>query len=122
MVEKFPMYNQLEKFSDDLDLINKTVSQLNKDLEMLKHKIIFSGNSKTAFDEITNQLCEMLSSIQKKPSSLSSLLYRVDISEKQLGAIAKNYSGSEFIFKLAEAILYREFVKVSIKNYYKQKS
>ena len=116
------MTEELEKFCSDLTLIKETVNQLNKDLEIVSSKIIFSGNKNSAFNEITNQLCKIISSIRKKPSSLASLLYRVDISEKQLASITKNFSGNDFIFKLAETILYREFIKISIRLHYKTKT
>lgn len=114
------MKNELEKFATDLQLITQTVEQLNKDLTEANGKIFFSKKKDGAFDEINFQLCNILRSMKKNSSALSSLLYRVDIPEKNFSMLVKQFSGEEFIAKLSEAILYREFVKVSIKNFYKE--
>lgn len=108
------------KFNADVKRITETVEQLNKDLTESNGSITFSGKKESAFDEINFQLENLLRGIRKNPSALSALVYRVDIPEKQFNDIVKEYTGEDFISRLSGTIIYREFVKVSIKNFYKK--
>lgn len=105
-----------EKYRTDLEIIRLTAEQVIKDLDVFGITVEFSGNPYTAYEELEQQLCPILSELHKKDaSSFMALLYRIDLSEKEFRKLS---TGPDFISQLAAAVLQREFKKVIIRKYF----
>src|ERR1700733_10905760 len=102
----------LEKYRHDLEIIRLTAEQVIKDFQIFGFEIAFSGNEYTAYEELRNQLMPLLLELYKDSrSTFQSLLYRIDISEKQWAKFLQTAS-DDFSEKLAALIIEREFQKV----------
>ena len=108
----------LEAYRKDFEIVRLTAEQLIKDFGMHGFRIDFSGNELTAWNELKMQVQPILYDLyQKNKSSFQALLYRIDISEKQLRELYSAGKG-DFPEMLAEAVLRREFQKVLIRKFY----
>ncbi|MFM9051928.1 MAG: hypothetical protein ACKOKF_06385 [Bacteroidota bacterium] len=97
--------------------MRETAEQVIRDFQSASIEITFSGDPFRAYDELLEQLEPLVKSlIKEEPSRLSSLLYRIDISEKDFRKVSQ---GPERFRQLAELILQREFKKVLIRHYFK---
>ena len=84
--------------------------------------IHFSGNAFKAYDELFQQVKEQLDILAgSNPEKLHALLYQVDLNEyKGLHALPGDVNESPGD-QLARGVLEREFLKVVIRNYFKEK-
>ena len=107
-----------EKYRQDFEIVRLTAEQLIKDLEVFGIAIHFSGDPLLAYDELLQQLKPILKELYKNQSStFQSVLYRIDINERKFRQLL---SGENFIDRLAEEVLQREFQKVLIRKYFSQ--
>lgn len=106
-----------EKYRHDAELIRLTIHQLRKDFEPHLPEFNFSGSDGMLFDELTAYVAEAVRAIRKKnPAHFRSLLYRVDISEREM----ENLPDGDAI-ALAEKIIRREFQKVLTRRFFSKK-
>ena len=106
------------------EIILQTAHQTLKDFGMLNHKISFSGNTETAYQELFEQIEPLVAKlIQKNYQQLLDLLYRIDVNEKKVSEMLKseNKVGENFANKMTTLILNRELQKVIIRNTYSLK-
>jgi hypothetical protein len=116
-MENFP-----DQYRKDAGLIRETAKQISKDLN-IRDEIIISENPEIAFDELKNILITIIARLQKEnPLQFNVILYRVDISESDMKKNISAGSGRIFHSALAEMIIRREFKKVIIRRYYRDKS
>jgi archaellin len=112
-----------EKYRSDLAIIRETVLQINRDINMDSMEVILSGNEQTAFVELKKQLIPIIEKLQKGDRSFfNSLLYRIDINEKDYRKMIENDSDVDFSAKLAELIIRREFQKVLTRRFFSDKT
>lgn len=108
--------SDIDKYRYDLEIIRLTAEQVIKDFGMHGFEITFSGNEFTAWDEMLHQVEPILAGLYKNnKSAFQALLYRVDLSEKDLRQLMKE---RDFSASVAEAVIRREFKKVLIRKYY----
>ncbi len=111
--------SDLENFRNESEIIRLTAQQVIKDFALFGMDITFSGDTINAynelFDQLDSSLVELLNSDYRR---LLSLLYHIDISEKELNQklAAHNRDHSAVI---AEMILERELKKVIIRKFYR---
>ncbi len=111
--------SEIEDYRNQVEIIRLTAKQVIKDFNIFGLEISFPSNIINAYDELFEQLnsciIDLLSSDYRK---LLSLLYHIDISEKELSQKLKYMTeiSSELI---TEMILERELKKVIIRKYYK---
>lgn len=111
--------SDLENYRNESELIRLTAEQVIKDFALFGLNITFSGDTINAYNELFDQLdsilVELLNSDYRR---LLSLLYHIDISEKELSQnlATHNYNHSAVI---TEMILERELKKVIIKKFYR---
>jgi hypothetical protein len=104
-----------EKFREDEELIRLTIEQLKKDFGTSFPELNLSGQKDKLFHELAVQIAESLVEIRKKnPQLLNGILYRVDVTEKQIEGV-KNQKDC---FLLAEILIQREFKKVIIRRFF----
>ena len=107
-----------EKYRQDIAFIKATAEQIKKDLGLRDIDFLFSSNDHMAFEELKSQLIPMINMLRKSgPQQISSMLYRVDISENEFKKTIAN-SPSDYSSTLAEMIIRREFKKVIIRKYF----
>jgi hypothetical protein len=111
--------SEIDGYRNQEEIIRLTAEQTIKDFALFGLEIVFSGNVITAYEELFEQLnsciVELLHSDYRR---LLSLLYHIDISEKDLNSKFFPHS-EEASDKLTEMILDRELKKVVIRKYYK---
>lgn len=103
-----------------LDILNETAQQIVKDFGMLGMEIQFSGNANTAYTELFLQIYPIITVLLKNKNKMYNLLYRIDISEKQIKNAFES-SGRPFSETLTELIMKRELQKVVTRKIYSQK-
>lgn len=118
---EYPAFSQseIEGYRNQEEIIRLTAEQTIKDFALFGLEIVFSGDVTTAYEELFEQLnsclVDLLSSDYRR---LLSLLYHIDISEKELGR-KMTLSHDTMSDRLTEMILDRELKKVIIRKYYK---
>jgi hypothetical protein len=111
--------SEIDGYRSQEEIIRLTAEQTIKDFALFGLEIEFSGNVITAYEELFEQLnsciVDLLNSDYRR---LLSLLYHIDISERELNK--KFSTPSESVSgQLTEMILDRELKKVIIRKYYK---
>jgi hypothetical protein len=110
----------IESYRYDFEIVRLTAEQVIRDFGTYGIEINFSGNELTAWDEMKKQLNPVLSNLFKNNrQAFQSLMYRIDISEKQLKEILV-VGKEEFGDKITEAVIRREFKKVLIRKFYSE--
>jgi hypothetical protein len=114
MSDSFP-----EKYRYDIQIIRETAHQIERDLKVDGFELIISSNLENAFIDIKSQLVPVMSKIiSGDKSSFQTLLYRIDISEKDYKKILTDNDSTQFLEKLSELIIRREFQKVITRKYF----
>ncbi len=109
----------IEKYRHDLEIIRLTADQIIKDFGIFGYEIKFSGNELTAYEELKSQVAPLLFDLyQKKSSAFQSLLYRIDISEKNFKDLLDNSAKKDFASEMADAVIRREFQKVLTRKFF----
>lgn len=110
-----------EEYRYDLQIINETTAQIIRDFQNEDLKIIYSGDNTKAFDELKQQLIPFVRSLMKNSTAFNALLYRIDVSEKEMRkAMDDTSTPREEI--ISELIIRREFMKVLTRKFFSRKS
>lgn len=113
--------SNLASFLDKKEIIEALKRQIEKDLNMMGIDIHFEPTDGNAYTEILQQIVNQTNTLFKTDTNkLFSILYRVDISEKELslaGIDLPDYNQAEIF---AHSIIKRELKKVLIRKYYKE--
>lgn len=111
--------DEVEKYRHDLEIIRLTAEQIKKDFNVFGYEINFSGNELTAYDELKKQVAPLLFELfQKNKTVFQSLLYRIDISEKEFRLLLNDPTKKDFADQLADQIIRREFQKVLTRKFF----
>lgn len=101
-------------------IVRRTAEQIMKDFSLFGISITFSGNINNAYEELFGQLTEQISDLMSMNySKLLSVLYQVDISEREIMRTSvelPEYNDTEVI---AHQIIVRELKKVLTYEYFK---
>jgi len=115
MEEKF----SIQPYLNDIEILNQTVEQIKKDFSFFDLPIIFTGNKETAFNELLSQIYPHIKKLMDSGhDKFFSLLYRVDISEKQIKSAQQDNSGIEIEKIISELIIKRCLQKVILRKLY----
>lgn len=114
--------SQIERSKKEEKFVLLTAEQVRKDFAMFGMDVEFSGNVRFAYEELFDQLKvyieDMLSTNSEK---LMSLLYQIDLSEKELSKNDPDYQFESIAEIITHKILERELKKVLIRTYFKEK-
>ena len=111
-----------EKYRYDLEIIRETAEQIVRDFNIKEFEIIFSGNPHNAFVELKIQISPVIQRLfNADKSAFQSLLYRIDISEKDYNKMLSRIHSKEFEEELSELVIRREFQKVITRKYFSDK-
>ena len=115
--------NNVANLLQKQQFVQETAEQIMKDFGMFNVKITFSGNLENAYNELHLQLVEQVTVLlSENYQKLLSVLYQVDISEKEIKkttAELPHYNHYEII---AHQIIVRELKKVLTRHYFKMNS
>lgn len=123
MGELIPGLNDLSTYYGRVDLLEKVVSQIQKDFNWFNLSITFSEESDISpyqqlYQQILPIVDEMLNDDYIK---LMSLLYRIDIEEDFLNRKLKENSQADTDEVITDLIIKRELQKAIIKEIYSAK-
>jgi hypothetical protein len=113
-------HQNIAQFLNKETIIHETIAQIQKDFGMYSIEINFDGNTETAYEQLMNQLSvEITKLLNNDKSKLQSILYRIDLSERNI-QLAKNANQNKEITQvIAHEIIVRELKKVLTRNYFK---
>jgi hypothetical protein len=99
-----------------------TAEQVRKDFAMFGMEVQFSGNINFAYQELFDQLMLYIDKLLSEDSGkLMSLLYQIDLSEKELSKKDPNMQFETIPEIITHKILERELKKVLLRTYFKEK-
>ncbi|MBI9055093.1 MAG: hypothetical protein JEY96_14820 [Bacteroidales bacterium] len=114
--------SQIERSKQEEKFILLTAEQVRKDFAMFGMEITFSGNVNFAYNELFEQLNVHINDLLNKDyEKLMSLLYQIDLSEKELTRQDPHYQFETLSEIVTHKILERELKKVLIRTYFKEK-
>lgn len=114
--------NNIEFFLNKEDIIQETAQQIMKDFGMFGIEISFSGNIANAYHELHEQLINQISVyLDKDYGRLMSVLYQVDITEREIAKAHQELPHYNDLEVLAHQVIFRDLKKVLYRRYYKAK-
>jgi SPX domain protein involved in polyphosphate accumulation len=112
----------IAKVTDIKPIIQELIGQIKKDFGMFGEEIIFSENTEDSYFALFNQLDNFLSkTFSHQTEKLYPILYRIDISEKDIKKAINQPNNTDFIGSITELIILKELQKVIIRRYYRLK-
>ena len=111
-------------FLNKEEIVRATAEQIMKDFGMFGVEITFSGDTNNAYNELHQQLIDQVSVLlERNYDLLLSILYRIDITEREIAKAERELPGYNHIEILAHQIIVRDLKKVLLRQYFKsQKS
>lgn len=112
--------NNIEFFLNKEDIVRETAAQIMKDFGMFGIEITFSGDIENAYHELHEQLINQISVyLDRDYSRLMSVLYPVDITEKEIAKAHQDLPHYNDLEILAHQVIFRDLKKVLFRRYYK---
>lgn len=113
--------SQLDRSKKEEKFVLLTAEQVRKDFAMFGMEVKFSGNVNFAYTELFNQLLVFIDKLLSEDSKkLMSLLYQIDLSEKELSKKEPNIEFETIPEIITHKILERELKKVLLRTYFKE--
>jgi hypothetical protein len=114
--------SDIERSKKEEKFVLLTAEQVRKDFAMFGMEVRFSGDVNFAYEELFNQLKVYIENLMSSDSDkLMSLLYQIDLSEKELAKNDPNVQFETVPELVTHKILERELKKVLIRTYFKEK-
>ncbi len=114
--------DNIKGFLDRAEIVHETAEQIMKDFGMFGVEISFSGDVLNAYDELHGQLVEQISVlIQNNYDKLLSVLYQVDITEREIAKAESELPHYNHVEIIAHQVIARELKKVLWRRYFKSK-
>ena len=105
------------------EIVNETAAQIMKDFGMFGVEITFSGDVDNAYMELHQQLIGQVSVLMERNYELlMSVLYQVDITEREIAQAERELPHYNPIEILAHQIIVRDLKKVLLRRYFKAQS
>jgi len=105
------------------EIVLQTAQQIMKDFALFGLEITFSGNTNEAYKELHQQITRQIEGlIEHDYNKLLSVLYQVDISNKDIERSERELLDYNHIEVIAHEIIVRDLKKVLIRNFYKNQS
>ncbi len=115
--------NNIAGFLNKADIVRETAEQIMKDFGMFGIEITFSGNVENAYNELHEQLINQISVyLDRDYSRLMSVLYQVDITEREIAKAHRELPHYNDLEVLAHQVIFRDLKKVLFRRYYKAQS
>jgi hypothetical protein len=115
--------SNLASFLNRAEIVQETADQIMKDFGMFGIEITFTGNTETAYQELHEQLINQISVyLERDYGRLMSVLYQVDITEKEIAKAHRELPHYNDLEVLAHQVIFRDLKKVLFRRYYKSNS
>jgi len=115
--------NNIANFLNKEDIVQETAQQIMKDFGMFGIEITFSGNVENAYRELHEQLVnQILVHLESDYGRLMSVLYQVDITEREIEKATRELPHYNQVEVLAHQVIFRDLKKVLFRRYYKAKN
>jgi len=109
-------------FLNKEDIIRETAAQIMKDFALFGIELSFSGKIESAYDELLEQLVNQINTLLENDDKiLLSVLYQVDISERDLRKTKLDFPTYDQVEVIAHQIIARDLKKVLTRRYFKSK-
>jgi hypothetical protein len=114
-----------EKIAKHIDIkaiIIELLAQIKKDFSFFGEEITFNDEAPESYAELFNQLEHFLrTQYSIKTEKLYPVLYRIDVSEKDIKNAINHPNNTDFIASITEVVILKELQKVIIRRYYQGK-
>ena len=120
----FPQVNNSNVSShlDQAEIVTATAEQIMKDFGMFGVEITFSGDPKNAYEELHQQLILQITVlVERNYDLLLSVLYQVDITEKEIAMAEQELPHYNHIEIVAHQVIVRDLKKVLLRRYFTSK-
>ena len=112
--------DNISLYLNSADIVQETVDQIMKDFGLFGVKIVFSGNIPDAYNELHHQLVKQVTRLLDKDyRKLLSVLYQVDITDKEIQKAEQELPQYDHVEVLAHQIIVRDLKKVLTRYYFK---
>lgn len=114
--------DKITKSIDVKAIIQELISQIKKDFGMFGEEITFSEFTDESYFALFMQLNDFLTlTYSRQTEKLYPILYRIDISEKDIKKAINSPQNNDFMGTITELIILKELQKVIIRQYYRLK-
>jgi hypothetical protein len=114
--------SDIDRSKQEEKFVLLTAEQVRKDFAMFGMEVTFSGNVSFAYEELFKQLKKYIDDLLSDDyEKLMSLLYQIDLSEKELTKQDPGYEFETLSEIVTHKILERELKKILIRTYFKEK-
>jgi len=114
--------DNIGQYLNSAAIVEETAQQIMKDFGLFGVTITFSGNTEQAYFELHEQLIEQISVLMEKDfAKLLSVLYQVDITEKEIAQAEIEIPAYNHVEIIAHQIIVRDLKKVLTRHYFKSK-
>ncbi len=108
-------------YSQNLPYLRLTAEQVIKDFGFFGHEITFTGNEKTAFEELFSQVLPLVKHLVDKDfAAFCNLLYRIDLAEATVRKMMRE--SEDFYADITKSILKRALQKVVLRAHFNRPS
>ena len=115
-------YNNISTHLNNEDIVLATAEQIMKDFGMFGVEITFSGNTSQAYNELHQQLITQITLlIERNYDLLLSVLYQVDITEREIAKAEIELPHYNNIEIIAHQVIVRDLKKVLLRRYFSAK-
>ena len=115
-------YNNISTHLNNEDIVLDTAEQIMKDFGMFGVEITFSGNTSQAYKELHQQLINQITLlIERNYDLLLSVLYQVDITEREITKAEIELPHYNNIEIIAHQVIVRDLKKVLLRRYFSAK-
>lgn len=112
--------NNVSGFFSEEEIVKETAEQIMKDFGMFGVEITFSGDTSQAYYELHKQLIDQISIlIDRNYELLLSVLYQVDITEKEIAKATRDLPHYNQIEIIAHQVIVRDLKKVLLRRYFR---
>ncbi|MGD9555877.1 MAG: hypothetical protein AB7V25_02550 [Mangrovibacterium sp.] len=110
-------------YLDNEEIVIETIQQISKDFGMFGIDLNFRGSIEQAYAELHGQLTAHVQSLLTSQSELlMSILYQVDISQRDLNRTRIFFPDYSEVEVIAHEIIFRDLRKVLFRRYFKSNS
>ncbi len=109
----------VDVFLNKEDIILDTIAQIMKDFGMFGVEIEYSGSIDDAYEKLLGQLVGQIDRLMNSNADLlMSILYQVDISQREIDHTANEFPHYNQIEVIAHQIIFRDLKKVLFRRYF----
>ena len=113
----------LSVYHNQLEFIEATAQQIQKDFQLFGEEIYFLGKHSTAYEELYAQIVPIISRMLNLDSArFFALLCAIDVNEKKVKDLVFGDEEIDTVSELTHLILERELMKVVSRKIFAQKS